>query len=108
MNDVPVHEYAFLLLEKAADASEDAGKNEIDSKQVDAEKQREDDNGNGGLDHVILARPGDFFHFTPDVSEVRAHAFEYIFFFFHVAMQVRRDSNPQPPVLETGALPLSY
>ena len=26
--------------------------------------------------------------------------------FYHLFWQVRRDSNPQPPVLETGALPI--
>ena len=31
-----------------------------------------------------------------------------IFINFFKNWQERRDSNPQPPVLETGALPLSY
>jgi hypothetical protein len=99
--------FQFPLLKNTADLPEDARKNEIDPKQVYPEKQRNDDRYRG-LDHVVLAGPGDFFHFAPDVSQVCPHAFENIFFFFHVSMQVRRDSNPQPPVLETGALPLSY
>jgi hypothetical protein len=95
-------------LKNAADLPKDVRKNEIDPEKINPEKQRNDDNGDRGLDHVILAGPSDFFHFAPDFSQVSPHAFEYIFFFFHVSMQVRRDSNPQPPVLETGALPLSY
>jgi hypothetical protein len=100
--------FPISLLKNTADLPEDAREDEINPEEVNSEKQGNDDDGNRGLDHVVLAGPGYFFHFTPDISQVCLHAFEYIFFFFHVAMQVRRDSNPQPPVLETGALPLSY
>jgi hypothetical protein len=100
--------YPVSLFKNAADLAKDPRKNEIDPEKVNSKKYRNDDDRQRGLDHVVLAGPGDFFHFTPDIPQVSLHAFEYIFFFFHVAMQVRRDSNPQPPVLETGALPLSY
>src|ERR1017187_4405497 len=80
----------------------------VERKIADAREQAEDERGehdhDGGIAQLGLGGPGGFLKLTDHFTEEDAGAAERI---FHAKIwQARRDSNPQPTVLETATLPI--
>src|SRR4026207_494489 len=70
----------------------------------DAKDDRRHDYHQGGIAQLGLGRPRGFLELADHFAEEDAGALERI---FHLGFwQARRDSNPQPTVLETATLPI--
>jgi hypothetical protein len=94
-------------------SSQTAAENASDKKCQDAVNNPDEkghDEGNdhgydGRADQLFFGRPGHFSelgrYFFKELFNLLQNGFSSIYIF-----QARRDSNPQHPVLETGALPL--
>src|SRR5687768_2502103 len=84
---------------------------EIEERDVAAEKQHRDDDHQRGVGQLLVAadplilrlpRPRSLLQLSDDFSEEALRFRDHGIFL----NQVRRDSNPQPTVLETATLPI--
>lgn len=83
----------------------------VKHRNVDPHRDRDGDDDQRQLDHRLAGGPGDLLEFWPGLEEVLAEATEHSAFRLLLrwivwrCWQGRQDSNLQPLVLETSALP---
>src|SRR5438874_2536095 len=83
----------------------------VNQSQIDTEEEDCGHDHNRRTDDFLAARPGDLLHLVSNVEvELPASSCPILNCFCRIHLfkgwQARRDSNPQHPVLETGALPV--
>src|SRR5262245_4660396 len=99
-------------LEIRDELSQPVTQDSIDQSQIQAEEEDRHHDDDRRTEHFLSVRPRHFFHFAADIEVKLLTAFRPLFNFLcrihliNKVWQARRDSNPQHPVLETGALPV--
>src|SRR3990172_8115725 len=90
------------------------GHRHVQPVQIESEEENGDDDDDGRSVDLPARRPGDLLGLPPDLDQEGLQPFEIVENLQAFTLrnrprrvwQARRDSNPQPPVLETGALPI--
>ena len=111
MEYIPLHcHYSFLLKEQF----QDTGKSKIHHGQKDCYDGRHYYDYHCTLFKIVLCGPAYGFHLGTHIAEKATYFCKFHYFtkyLFGLAPQIkmwqdRQESNPQPPVLETDALPI--
>ena len=131
MNDVPLFCHCRSvkgqiqrtgLPEELEDPVDAQAKHQVHQAQIDTKEKDRTNDDNGGAVNFLPSRPGDLLHLRADFDKKLLYLSDPEFLQkrgsfnqsfgchrcnpFDEDWQARRDSNPQHPVLETGALPI--
>src|SRR5262245_16952421 len=105
---------SFPTVSLASEVCDELGKSLLKQKihqpEINAKEENRDNHNDRRTDDLLSTRPGNFLHLAANI-EIELLCFSCpVFNFFcrihELDWQARRDSNPQHPVLETGALPV--